>query len=268
MRRARVTCVCLLLLAIPAAATAQGVVVAVGGGGTTDRIVAKTLEAAGGRNADVVVLPQSSAEPDAGDSSVKMWLDAGAKRARKIAFADPAAARAALESATLIWIPGGDQTRFMAAIAATGLADLIRARVRDGAVAGGTSAGAAVLSRAMITGNAYDLQALTAGKTDIADGLGVWPGVLVDQHFLKRQRQNRLISAVLDRPDLVGVGIDEATAVFVRGSRIEVVGASAVVVVDARGASVPRAAPGAVTAATGMRIHVLREGMTIDLAKR
>jgi cyanophycinase len=77
-----------------------------------------------------------------------------------------------------------------------------------------------------------------------------------------------LISAVLDRPDLVGVGIDEATAVFVRGSRIEVVGAGAVVVVDARGAAVPRAPPGQVVGGTGLRLHVLREGMTLDLEKR
>ena len=67
----------------------------------------------------------------------------------------------------------------------------------------------------MFTGDA-DLESLTAGATVIAEGLGLWPEALVDQHFLKRQRDNRLISAVIDRPTLVGVGIDEGTAVIVQ----------------------------------------------------
>jgi hypothetical protein len=66
------------------------------------------------------VLPQSSAEPDAGDSSVQMWLEAGAKAAAKLSLHRPDAA-AALRRATLIWMPGGDQNRFMKAIAGTGL---------------------------------------------------------------------------------------------------------------------------------------------------
>src|SRR5215218_2061849 len=97
------------------AQSAKGTLVIVGGGGTTHAIVAKTLELAGGKDAVVAVLPQSSAVADAGDSSVKMWLDAGAKSARKVGFQEPDA-KQALESATLIWMPGGDQNRFMAAI--------------------------------------------------------------------------------------------------------------------------------------------------------
>jgi cyanophycinase len=254
----RVVLVGFVWLWMVAAGWAQGTVVAVGGGGTTDRIVARALALAGGRNAIVAVLPQSSAAKDAGDSSVKMWLDAGAKSAGKVDFADVAAARAALESATLIWIPGGDQTRFMNAIANTGLDAVMRARLKAGAVVGGTSAGAAVLSSAMITGEDYDLQAIVPKKTHIASGLGLWPEVLVDQHFLKRQRHNRLLSAVLDQPSLVGVGIDEATAVFVRGTQLEVVGRSAAIVIDARDAQ----------GSTNLRLHVLREGMTLDLAQR
>ena len=180
------------------------------------------------------MLPQSSAVPEAGDSSVKMWLDAGAKEAAKVAFTDPGAA-AKLRRATLIWMPGGDQNRFMKAIEGTGLADVIRERHRAGVTVGGTSAGAAVLAEAMFTGDA-DLKSIIAGATVTAKGLGLWPEVLIDQHFLKRQRDNRLISAVLDRPSLVGVGIDEGTAVIVQGTSFEVVGKSSVVVIDARDA--------------------------------
>lgn len=250
------------LFAGPQAASAQspGAIVAVGGGGTTDAIVARTLELAGGKAAVVVVLPQSSAVADAGDSSVKMWLGAGANAATKMDFNDPGA-KAALEAATLIWMPGGDQNRFMKAIAGTGLDDVIRARHRAGTVVGGTSAGAAVLSAMMITGEA-DLQSLTSGKTVLAKGLGLWTGGIFDQHFLKRQRSNRLLSAVLDHPGMIGVGIDEATAAILLDGRIEVVGRSAVVVFDTRGAKAVKTEAGQVTAGSGVVTSVLREGMT------
>ncbi len=254
-----------LIVAIPVAAQdAPGAIVAVGGGGTTEEILSRTLALAGGKDAVVAVLPQSSALPDAGDSSVKMWLEAGAKSALKVSFEDRAAARAALDAATLIWMPGGDQNRFMKAIDGTGLAGVILARYRAGAVVGGTSAGAAVLSTAMITGEA-DLKALRAGKTVLAKGLGLLEHVIVDQHFLQRQRNNRLLSAVLDQPTLVGIGIDEATAVIFKGAELEVVGRSAVVVVDARRAKVERSAPGELVAGTNVTLSVLRQGMTYSL---
>lgn len=260
------TVVAALLLTVQTFAQSPGAIVAVGGGGTTEKIVARTLELAGGRDAVVVVLPQSSALPDAGESSVKMWLDAGAGKATKIDFKD-AGARVALEAASLIWIPGGDQNRFMKAIEGTGLDETIRARHRSGAVVGGTSAGAAVLSALMITGEA-DLQSLTSGKTVLGKGLGLWRGGIFDQHFLRRQRNNRLLGAVLDNPKMIGVGIDEATAAILHDGRLEVVGRSAVVVFDARRASVQPSEPGEPVSATGVMASVLREGMTLSLDDR
>ena len=257
----------LVLVALTTSLSAQstrGALVIVGGGGTTPEIVATTLSLAGGPDAVVAVLPQSSALPDAGDSSVKMWLEAGARRANKVSFDNVEAARTALQAATLIWMPGGDQNRFMKAIAGTGLAEVIKERYDAGAVVGGTSAGAAILSEAMITGDA-DLKSLTAGKTVLAKGLGLWPDAIVDQHFLQRQRGNRLMSAVLDRPSLIGVGIDEATAVVVRGSSFRVVGKSSVVVIDAREATTEKSKSGDLVAGTNLKLSVLREGMTYSL---
>ena len=255
--------VLLSLFAAPAVAQSPGAIVAVGGGGSTDAIVARTLELAGGKHAIVAVLPQSSAVANAGDSSVKMWLDAGAKEARKVDFADPGA-KAALEASTLIWMPGGDQNRLMKAIDGTGLDEAIRARHRAGAVVGGTSAGAAVLSKLMITGEA-DLKVLVAGKTELAKGLGIWDAGIFDQHFLQRQRNNRLLSAVLDNPGIIGVGIDEATAAIVHNGQIEVVGRSAVVVFDGRQAKVAKTEPGGIVAGYGVITSVLRQGMTLSL---
>jgi cyanophycinase len=262
MRRPTIVLILLLLLPVSVFAS-PGALVVVGGGGTGPVIVAKALELAGGKAAIVAVLPQSSAEPDAGDSSVQMWLEAGARSAAKVAFTDPDAA-AKLRRATLIWMPGGDQNRFMKAIQGTGLDDVIRERHLAGVTIGGTSAGAAVLAAAMFTGDA-DLKSITAGATVIAPGLAVWPEVLIDQHFLTRQRGNRLISAVLDRPSLVGVGIDEGTAVVVQGSAFDVIGQSSVVVVDARRASVDRAAPGALASARGVTLTILHSGQRYSL---
>lgn len=253
----------LLSCCVASAQAPKGTLVVVGGGGTTDAIVARTIELAGGKDAVVVVLPQSSAVADAGDSSVKMWLDAGAKAAKKVGFKD-ADARASIEAATLIWIPGGDQNRFMQAIEGTGLDEVIRAAYRRGAVVGGTSAGAAVMSEWMMTGDA-ELTSLVAGKTVLKKGLALWPEALIDQHFLKRQRNNRLLSAVLERPALIGVGIDEATAVVVRGNKFEVFGRSNVVVFDARKAKVEAVAAGALTAGTDVKLSVLREGMSYSV---
>jgi len=257
MRR---TLIVVLLVLVPAFAFASGSLVVVGGGGAGPEIVAKALALSGGRNAIVAVLPQSSALPDAGDSSVKMWLEAGAKEAEKIAFADRDAA-SKLRRATLIWMPGGDQNRFMKAIEGTGLAEVIRERHRAGVTVGGTSAGAAVLADAMFTGDA-DLKSITAGATVTAKGLGIWPDALIDQHFLARQRDNRLISAVLDRPALVGVGIDEGTAVIVKDGTLEVIGKSSVVIVDARKATIDKSAPGTPATGRDLKLSVLKAGQT------
>jgi cyanophycinase len=89
-------------------------------------------------------------------------------------------------------------------------------------------------------------------------GLGLLPGTILDQHFLKRQRFNRLLSAVLEHPDLVGIGIDEKTAILVRGSHLDVLGESGVLVIDARGTEKGRAAGDG-------RLTFLREGGSYDL---
>jgi cyanophycinase len=254
---------CALTLATPLQA-ADGALIVVGGGDTGSDIVSRALEIAGGPAAVVAVLPQASAERDAGDGSVKMWKEAGAKDAYKVSFDKRAAAEAALRRATLIWMPGGDQNRFMKAITGTGLDDVIRDCFHRGVAVGGTSAGAAVIVADMFTGDA-NLKALTAGSTLIANGLGLWPEVLVDQHFLTRQRDNRLISAVLDHPDKVGVGIDESTAVVVRDGGFDVIGKSSVVVIDARQADVDRTPPGQPVSGRGMRLSVLHAGQHYDL---
>jgi len=246
------------------AAAPKGHLVVVGGGGVPDTILQRTLALAGGPAAPVVVLPQASELADTGDVAVAMWKKAGATDVRWLDLEDVAADAAAVERAAVIWFPGGDQNKLTAALHSTPLPAAIRARHTAGAVVGGTSAGAAVMSAVMLTGDA-DLQSITAGATKTAPGLSLWPAAIVDQHFLKRQRHSRLVSAVLDRPDLVGVAIDERTAAIVSGTRFEVLGESSIVVVDARRAQVEPRQPGHLSAARGIVLHVLTNGMTFDI---
>jgi cyanophycinase len=249
-------------------ASPNGHLVIVGGGGVPDAVAARAIALSGGPAAVVAVFPQASELKETGPESADFWVRAGATRAVVVNVADHAAAVDAVRAATFIWFPGGDQNRLTEALKGTGLPDLIRRRYADGATVGGTSAGAAVMSAVMITGDA-DLQSITAGKTVTAEGFGLLPGVIVDQHFQKRQRMNRSISAVLDHPQLVGVGIDEKTAIVVsRGRTFEVLGESSAVVIDARRARVNQAAAGALASGTGLKLHVLKPGMTFDLGKK
>ena len=102
--------------------------------------------------------------------------------------------------------------------------------------------------------------------------MGFFQGVIVDQHFVARRRQNRLLSVILEHPDLVGVGVDEETAVWVRpDGSFEVLGRGTVTVVDATGATVVRS-PGArgqdILGGHGLRVDLLVAGDGYDLASR
>jgi cyanophycinase len=238
-----------------------------GGGTVPPEVFRRALEAAGGERARVVVLAQASALADAGEGAVRQWREAGAKTVVNLELGERAPALAELGRADVIWLGGGDQKKLMAELKGAGALETVRRRVEAGAAAGGTSAGAAALSRFMITGEA-DLDAVRAGATRLEEGLGLWPGVIVDQHFLRRRRMNRLLAAVLDRPELVGVGIDERTAVEVRGTRITVMGEGNVMVLDVRGADRSDPEPGRAHAARNVRLHLLRAGMGLDLAAR
>ncbi len=244
----------------------KGHLLIVGGNGTTDDIVRRAVEAGGGATGRVAVFPQASELAETGANAVKMWKEAGIGTAVAVDPKDPAAAITAVKAATFIWFPGGDQNRLTKALENTGIPEAIRARYVEGALVGGTSAGAAVMSRVMITGEA-DLQSITAGKTTTAPGLALFPDAILDQHFLKRQRVNRLVSAVLDHPALVGIGIDETTAIFVTGRSFEVLGKNSVVVIDGRKAAVDKAATGLLATGRGLIISVLKAGMTFSLDK-
>jgi cyanophycinase len=142
-------------------------------------------------------------------------------------------------------------------------------------VVGGTSAGAAVMSAAMITGDerhpggvrpvkdSASYMTIARDNLIMAEGFGLLTNAIVDQHFVRRKRSNRLVSEVLELPVHLGVGIDESTALIVSpNGRWRVMGESVAVIYDARHATITPA--GTTLGATGVVMHVLPDGGTFD----
>ena len=241
----------------------QGALVVIGGGTTTSEIREKALELAGGETARVAIVAE--ANPDNGPDSLAMWQATDVKQVDLINTRKPAAAKRILNEADLIWIPGGLQGVFMNGLRGSGLQEVILRRYREGAIVAGTSAGAAVMSQIMIGGRS-DLDSLKAGTAPyLMNGLGLWPEVIIDQHFLQKGRFNRLVLATIDHPELLGIGIDEETAAIVRGREFEVIGSNNVTVIDGRKASREVLTKGEAAAARNLKVHILRAGMKFNL---
>jgi len=143
-----------------------------------------------------------------------------------------------LEHAKLIFITGGDQFRFMNAVLHTPVYKAIHTAYKNGSTIAGSSAGAAVMSRYMITGNQLTdtsyrstFNKLRDQNIEISEGLGLLTDAIIDQHFITRSRYNRLLSALAKYPSLTCIGIDEETAIIVHGNRIKIAGEGQVVVI-------------------------------------
>lgn len=271
---------CLLAVSTLEAQRSPGPLLIAGGGPQPPALVQKFVDLAGGKGrARVVVFAMASAEGATSGEEKANDLRALGAEARNVwitrAQADVDSIVHLLDGVTGIWFGGGDQTRLIAALRGSRVDSAMHARWRAGAVIGGTSAGAAVMSEVMITGDerhpggARPDTSVSFGvvmRDDIVTdaGFGFIRSAIVDQHFLRRKRHNRLISLVLERAPHLAVGIDESTAILVdsRGTWT-VLGASAAIVYDARRARVtPSAAP--VLGATGILMHVLPAGSTYD----
>jgi cyanophycinase len=181
-----------------------------------------------------------------------------------------------LNGATGVYFTGGDQIRVTKALGGTPVHKKLLDLYAGGAVIGGTSAGAALMSKVMITGeerlNKDTVRNFLVIKKDnvvTVEGMGFLTNVIIDQHFVVRKRHNRLISVVLEHPELVGVGIDESTAIIVRpNGTFEVAGESSVIVYDATHASDIRTAPRGYLSGRNITMHVLTAGDVYDMSSR
>lgn len=265
-------------IALGGDAQAKGHLVLIGGGEKPPEVMRKFVELAGGKDAPIVMIPTASSEPDAASYYEKLFREEhGCTNAvsldiRKKADAQRADWTDLARKARGIFFGGGDQIRITNALLGTPVGDAIAAAFASGAVVGGTSAGTACQSERMITGEGSFSQVATR-SVELWTGLGFLPsGVVVDQHFIRRQRQNRLLSVILENPELLGVGVDEETAIWVRpDGTFQVLGRSGVMVFDAQGGRVsrkPRDTGQDLLGVHALKLHLLLPGETYDLFTR
>ena len=180
---------------------------------------------------------------------------------------------APLNKATGIFITGGSHSRLVKLIIGTQVMDTIRLRNSEGAVVAGTSAGASLIARQMllggsgVAGNSGDTAARKL-MVDVVGGLGLLHDVIIDQHFSQRGRMGRLLSAFAANPGLVGIGLDENTAVLVHEKGVfETFGEGMVTVIDGRTvvSDYFEKGPGDVLTITNSSLHVHGPGRFFDL---
>jgi cyanophycinase len=282
MRRPWIVLLLLLMACgVALAAEPKGFLFIIGGGERDEAMMRRFVEAARGFGTGrIVVFPMASSEPKArGKALVKELKKLGAPEAvsfilnRKEALAE--GSDRILDGAGGVFFSGGDQSRQMAVLLHTPVHRRLLELYADGCVMGGTSAGAAVMSEVMITGDekrkpkkGHEFETIGAGNVITTEGFGFLKTAIIDQHFVVRKRLNRLISLVAEKPSLIGIGIDESTAIVVeRGRLFEVVGEGQVLVFDGSQARVREAAGGKI-GFTGMQFHVLLPGDRFDLDSR
>lgn len=269
-------------LAVAGAAEPMGSLLIVGGGDTPEAVQQRFIALAGGAvgSAKIAVFPMASMKSDEEANEVvedfrRLGAEAHLVNLGRTSVNRESTARY-LEQFTGYWFSGGDQSRLAGLLLGTKALDAMYRRYREGAVIGGTSAGASVMSSVMLTGKRRapktpedkELQNIARGMQEVSEGFGVFQGAIVDQHFMHRARYNRLISAVLDHPQLLGVGIDEETALLVRPDGLwEVIGGYYVKIFDARRSRIIDD-EGPMAKASDIRMHILPTGATFDPQKR
>jgi len=221
----------------------------------------------------ILVIPSASGVPlESGPEGAQLFRDHGAKQVDWLFIDSPEMANAdsvvsAIDSAQGVFFTGGVQSRLMARLGGTASeAALHRLYQERGGVIGGTSAGAAVQSAVMITGDG-DWTVIRKDSVKTTAGFGFLKTAIVDQHFVKRQRNNRLLTLAIET-GLPCIGIDESTAIFVRPDEsFTVYGIGSVLVYDPRQARCFVPKNGGALAAEGIALSVLRHGQSFDLDK-
>lgn len=261
--------------AITTPAVPKGKLFIIGGGSRPDSLMQRMYAEAEMQEEDyTVVLTMSSSEPDTSfyySNRQFVAIQENPVHHFNLTLSDVVNKKRldSLSKARVIYITGGDQRRFMNVAADNPIAFAIRQAYEDGALVGGTSAGAAVMSEIMITGDEQYAQEYSPTYQKIwkdngvyEKGLGLINWAVIDQHFVVRSRYNRLFSALVDHPGLWGVGIDESTALLISNGQAEVCGESQVVVMQSPTETRQRFLHSGLS---GVQVDVLLAGDSFDI---
>jgi cyanophycinase len=215
------------------AGPAKGALLIVGGGAMVPELWQKFVELAGGPNARIVVIP--TADEDAGisrDRTPEQLKALGVKEVIVLHTRDPKEADTEkfvepLKTATGVWFGGGRQWRLADSYLNNRTHRELNAVLERGGIIGGSSAGATIQGSFLVRGDTKGNEIMEGDHTM---GLGFLKNAAIDQHVLRRNRQFDLIPVIDAHPELLGIGIDEGTAILVQGDQFEVLGATYVVI--------------------------------------
>lgn len=236
-------------------------------------ILREFVRAAGGIKARIAVMTAATSLPkEVGDDYIRVFERLGALSVRVIYTesredAEKETSIKIIEESSGIFFTGGDQSRIVDFIKDTPLDKAIRKQHAEGAVIGGTSAGAAMMPDEMIVGGASESNS-TVDTVSTGPGMGFLPNIVIDQHFAQRGRLGRLLAALVQQPVLLGLGIDEDTAIIVNGDEFHVVGKGAVTVVDESTAThnnLDGLLKDEAIALWGVKLHILPHGYGFNL---
>ncbi len=240
------------------------------------RVLRAFVALAGGGRARIAVVATAAGDPAAVAAGYAAAFRRLGARAVGLCIADRGEAAepdvvATLDASTGVFFTGGDQLRITAVLGGTAAEGALRGVHARGGVIAGTSAGASAMSSTMIVGGRSDASPRRQ-SVRMAPGLGLLPGLVIDQHFAQRGRLSRLLVALGQNPALLGIGVDEDTAFTVDASGLlTVTGSATVTVLDGRGVRLTSASEAELDEAvtlTGVALHVLAEGYGFDLGRR
>jgi cyanophycinase len=280
----RVTCVLacfVVIIPIYVNATPKGHLFIIGGGNRPVEMMKRFIALSEGfRSGKIVILPMASSVPEeVGQEQALQLKNLGAKSVechiltREDAL-NPESIKI-FKDVGSVFFSGGVQSRLTDVLMDTPVHKMLIDFYEAGGVIGGTSAGAAVMSEVMITGDekrsveeGHAFETIEADNIVTARGFGFIDTAIIDQHFIRRKRHNRLISLVAENPKLLGIGIDESTAIIVNpDDTFDVIGDRSVVVYDVLGADV-KIFPAKDISVHNARLFILKKGDSFDFSAR
>lgn len=255
-------------------------------GGAEDKVYGREIlqtffRRAGAGNARIVIIPAASREPAvSGGTYQTIFETMGAKQVQIFDVRDRDQAEDpsfldSLEGITGVFMTGGDQLRLCGLLAETALINKVRMLAKLGQITlAGTSAGAAVMGHHMIAGGGSG-ESPNRCLVDMAVGLGILPDLIVDQHFHNRNRMSRLMSAIANHPNKLGLGVDEDTcAEFEGNGLLQVIGKGTVTIIDPQDLFPPPPSSYLDECSTAplrlhnLRVHILSHGDRFNLEQR
>lgn len=255
------------------AQNAKGTLVIIGGGERPREVMETIVNLAGQDTGKVLVIPMASSEPlETAQFQIRQFKEYNIGSANYLIFnkeeANSDSVLNRISWANCIFFSGGDQNRLTEILLGTKALEKIKENYISGGVISGTSAGAAVMSEIMITGDEIihneakeSFGYIQKDNIAIAQGFGFVKNAIIDQHFIYRKRYNRLLSLTLENPNLLGIGIDESTAIKLSSSNIlEVLGDYQVIIFDATKASNISDFRDGLLKAQNIKLHILSNG--------